>query len=54
MLLRDTLSAGAMRRSLLSMERSTVLLEENLEAMRSSFPFKKYFKQKGKTVSKAN
>ena len=54
MLLRDTLSTGAMRRSLLSMERSTVLLEENLEAMRSSFPFKKYFKQKGKTVSKAN
>jgi len=54
MLLRDTLSAEAMRRSLLTMERSTMLLEENLVAMRSSFPFKKYFKQKGKAVSKAN
>jgi len=54
LLLRDTMSAEAMQRSLLTIERSTALLEENLMAMRSSFPFKKYFKRKEKAVTKAH
>jgi phospholipid/cholesterol/gamma-HCH transport system substrate-binding protein len=48
LLMQDTSSANAVQGSLQSIERSTSLLEENLEAMRHSFPFKKYFKKKAK------
>jgi phospholipid/cholesterol/gamma-HCH transport system substrate-binding protein len=48
LLMQDTSSAAAVQGSLHSIERSTSLLEENLEAMRHSFPFKKYFKKKAK------
>lgn len=52
LLLRDTVSAVAIQHSLVTLERSTVLLEENLEAMRHSFPFKKYFKKQEKEAKK--
>lgn len=48
LLMQDTSSAAAVQGSLQSIERSTLMLEENLEAMRHSFPFKKYFKKKEK------
>ncbi len=52
LLLRDTVSSAAIQNSLVTLERSTVLLEENLEAMRHSFPFKKYFKKQEKEAKK--
>ncbi len=47
-LARDTVMAGDMKSIFHNLNQSTVLLNENLEAMRSNFLFKKYFKKKAK------
>ncbi len=52
-LLHDQATAEKIRKTMLNLESSTEKLDENMTALRSSFPFKKYFRKKGKEVSKA-
>lgn len=47
-LARDTVMAGDMKVAFANLGTSTQLLNENLEAMRSNFLFKRYFKRKSK------
>lgn len=47
-LARDTVMANDMKGMIANLNRSTSLLNENLEAMRSNFLFRKYFKKKAR------
>ncbi len=51
-LTQDTAVAGDVRRTLSQLERSSVVLEEDLKALQSNWFFRNYFKQKDKERQK--
>jgi phospholipid/cholesterol/gamma-HCH transport system substrate-binding protein len=52
-LARDTVMAGDMKSIFHELNTSTILLNENLKALRSNFLFRKYFKKQEKAAKKA-
>jgi len=44
-LLTDTVFAEKLKSTMINAEKSSAKLDENLKAMRSSWPFKKYYKK---------
>lgn len=52
MLLKDTAFVHNLNTSVLNINKGTLILNEDLEALRHSWPFKKYFKKKAKEKSK--
>ena len=52
-MLYDSATAETLKSTLVNLNQGTELLNENLEAMKYSFPVKKYFKKQAKEAAQA-